>query len=407
MLRRSNFVVFYHFTSGISQGPLNLAGPTRRSLLIASLLQVSHPDLVWIVGEMTHSHKSHLKQINKPFKGSRKNKNVGGRAVVPRTSKKLAGGIQRKQQRLNVAKALRIKRRDDARAQRRIGAMRSDSIPPKIVMMLPFKAGIDIAGLKNALASLGRQVFVGNGNTNWPGNIEKEQEEIIVNSKIFQPVTLELPPWAQMSSTGEGKRQRITLIDASAHLYPSPAPLPIVIHPKKKKRRDRKEDEQEAMTEYISKDGLHSVLDIAKTANVIMCVLPGSCSLDDPPYDELGYELLSALKLQGLPTPIGVMVKDEKYDLLDGGKQKERRKLVQRYFSSEFGDDKKFIALDEPVNDLRALLRCLASIAPKEFSWRAIRGYMLPDRSTLIRSEDGRPKLIIEGHVRGLGLTVK
>ncbi|XP_055387844.1 pre-rRNA-processing protein TSR1 homolog [Condylostylus longicornis] len=384
---------------------------------------------------MTQSHKSHLRQSNKPFKGTTKRKEPGGKTVArPRVKSAPAVVARGKQERANAAKDLRKKRREETRAKRRIGAMSSEAIPPKIAMLLPLKSGVDVTDLKNALASLGESVLVGNGNQKLDGgDVMEDSETSAVQSKICQPVTFQLPPWAQTTSTGEGRKQCLTLIDASAHLYPRPSPLPSIVNPKKN-------DDDVPQTEFVSKEGLQTVLDIAKTANIIVCVLPGTCSLDDPPFDDLGYELLSALKLQGFPTPIGVMIRDEGYNALDvgelkiycvechlsmmvdkykylssiniycrsSGKQKERRKLVNRYFTSEFGAGQKFIAIDDPANDLKSLLRALSNAVPKEFSWRAMRGYLVPDRCMLLRNQpDGRIKLIVEGFARGLGFTVK
>lgn len=344
-----------------------------------------------------HSHRSILKQTNKPFKGgSSGRKDVGGRVLGPRAPVKSIAGVaaQGRKERALAAKQQRNKRREEVRAKRRIGAMSPDAIPPKVVMMLPFKSGVDITELKNALTNFGVQPFVGEVSLSDVSSSGKED----VKSVTCQPVTFQLPPWAQMSVTGEGKKQRVTLIDSSPYLYPTPDPLP---RPSAPKKSHPSEEEEQPVTQFLSKQALQTVLDIAKTANIILCVFSGTASLDDPAFDDLGYEMLSALKLQGLPSPIGVMVRDAHYDSLDAGKQKDQRRLVQRYFTSEFGNDKKFICA-ETDEDLKSVLRSLSNVAPKEFSWRSIRGFIIPDRV-----EIQQDRLIVEGYARGLGFTVK
>ncbi|CAE7770577.1 unnamed protein product, partial [Symbiodinium sp. KB8] len=49
------------------------------------------------------------------------------------------------------------------------------------------------------------------------------------------------------------------------------------------------------------------VMDAAKCADVVLCVLGPHASLEEPAFDDLGYKTLTALKAQGLPLVFGAI----------------------------------------------------------------------------------------------------
>lgn len=260
-----------------------------------------------------HSHRpGSLKQVNKPFKGKKGSSTKKKSNTALNNACLTSKGQQSKQERLLAAKQHTEKRLEASRLKRRFGSKTADCIPPKVVMILPFSPGLDPLAFKTAL-------------------IKAAGADSAGTACRGKPVTFQLPSWAQTSAVGEGKRQRITLIDAN--------PYAATLHTSTSGMKDV--DEEEKLEEFMSTEALHLVLDMAKAANVVMCLLPGThCTVESPPFDALGYKLISVLKLQGMPTPVGVLAGDEAFNALSSPKRKEKQKLVGRFFTSEFGDDK-------------------------------------------------------------------
>eukprot|EP00921_Rhytidocystis_pertsovi_P014671 GHVQ01023649.1.p1 GENE.GHVQ01023649.1~~GHVQ01023649.1.p1 ORF type:complete len:999 (+),score=154.94 GHVQ01023649.1:316-3312(+) len=201
-------------------------------------------------------------------------------------------------------------------------------------------------------------------------------------------------------------------------------------------------------------------LDVMKAADILVGVF-GPASLACPAFDEQGYTLLSAMRLQGLPSVIGVCYEGgwrrskgktqfdvEEDRCVDGcnslsSKQiAENRKFVARYFHSEFGSDKKLLIIpasrspsswDTPTSaqdlPLNNLLRAIAACPLKQLTWRQHRGYVLADKLSFLCqcSVAAHPnkqthsnatsshcscngsvtKVCVYGYVRGIGLCVE
>ena len=145
------------------------------------------------------------------------------------------------------------------------------------------------------------------------------------------------------------------------------------------------------------------VLDACKVADVLLLVFscknadlsrakldPFSCSA----YDGLAYEFLTAIRTQGMPKVVGVL-----QGLSDHtpNKQKDMKKLYNRYFESEFPDQIKIIETEKLQNVMRALSQ--AAVASEEMKWREIRSYMLAESI----SHDENYQLQISGFLKGSG----
>ena len=151
------------------------------------------------------------------------------------------------------------------------------------------------------------------------------------------------------------------------------------------------------------------ILDIAKVADVLLCVFPSSATYENSAFDELGYSTLTALRMQGLPPLVlGTVV-----DIADS---KLGMKTVQRYFYSEFSEDKaKFVMPSANSRDVMALGKQIMQTVVSQFSGnlsanvseqlalRRQRGYMLID--TVTEEEDGL--VAITGYSRGAGFSLE
>ncbi|CAD7939435.1 unnamed protein product [Amoebophrya sp. A25] len=220
----------------------------------------------------------------------------------------------------------------------------------------------------------------------------------------YSPVTVTLPPWAQPSGKGT-QSNRITLLDVA------------------------------------SRDKFH-VLDAAKVADVVVLCMGPNGSLDNRPFDDIGYETLSCLKSQGIPTVVGAIqgldkatcnaaaagggsssstsssassntasssyqtmvsqlfshevaapafsqvASDNVMTTADGTTMSKKQrlataKLIQRFFESEFSTEERIFDADsEMVN----MLRHISNTQPKDVAFRRDRGYFMVEQAEIINS---------------------
>jgi pre-rRNA-processing protein TSR1 len=153
------------------------------------------------------------------------------------------------------------------------------------------------------------------------------------------------------------------------------------------------------------RDELQLVLDAAKTADVILCVFPSEATYEQSCFDSVGYETLTALRMQGLaPMVMGSVIDPS-------GGSKLGIKTVQRYFFSEFSADKsKFITPSANVRDIEGLARQVATTivtsggtSSDSLALRRMRGYMLIDAC----ADRTGSEIVISGYARGAGFGLK
>jgi pre-rRNA-processing protein TSR1 len=260
--------------------------------------------------------------------------------------KKIDVGDLSKKDRMNTLKQARQSKKEELLERRRLGADDNGSDPPpKVVALIGFHTKADALSLKrHILAACGMDVETA---SKFPPHV---------------PATTLLPPYAQGGAGGG--RSRVILIDPVRELLP--------------------------------------VMDVAMCADIVLCVVGPEASLEEPSFDEFGYTTLTALKSQGLPVVLGAV--HGRSDAMESAKQKNTAmKFVQRYFHSELGAETKLFhaGSDEEV---KALIRGLGIVTPKEITWRADRGYLMAQESEYNLNEG---TLCLKGYVRGPGLRCK
>ena len=126
-----------------------------------------------------------------------------------------------------------------------------------------------------------------------------------------------------------------------------------------------------------------TVLDLAKVADVLVGVFPNEASFENSAFDALGYQLLGALRMQGLPSlVVGCPT----------GTANAQTKTVERYFVSEFGEKAKFILHAKNLVNV-----CTRAVLVEPISRRG-RGYMLVES---VERVDGL--VVVSGYTRGMG----
>ncbi|CAJ1376399.1 unnamed protein product [Effrenium voratum] len=279
----------------------------------------------------------HHRSSTKDTKPAKRNSSKGR---VERSSvKKVNTAAISKQDRLNTLKQLRDAKKEEIWQKKRFGSEEDRALPPKVVCLVGFHTQADPLSLKRKILSL-----CGKG-------------EEAAKLPPHCPAVASLPNWAQ--GPGMGK-PRVILIDPPRTVF--------------------------------------GVLDAAKCADVVLCVLGPTASLEEPAFDELGYKTLTALKAQGLPVTFGAIHGSDNAMNVSAKKQAEARKFVTRYFHSELGAETRLFpaGTDE---ETKTMLRALAAATPKELTWRAGRGYMMAHEAEY--SPDG--SLSLKGYVRGPG----
>ena len=146
-----------------------------------------------------------------------------------------------------------------------------------------------------------------------------------------------------------------------------------------------------------------SILDWGKVIDAIIVVFscknvdmskakmdPSTCQA----IDEMGYNVLSLLRTQGLPPVIGVL---QHLETNSSKKQKEIKKLFTRYYESEFPNSYKLCNSSKPMPLLRTLATSIYNI--EEPGYKAFRSYMWPH---IIEHENSSLKLT--GFLKGSGL---
>ncbi|CAE7242582.1 tsr1, partial [Symbiodinium microadriaticum] len=208
-----------------------------------------------------------------------------GRVETTRSSvKKINTAAISKQDRLNTLKQLRESKKEEIWQKKRLGVDFGERpLPPKVVCLVGFHTQADPLSLKRKILAL-------------CGHSAEE----VAALPPHVPVTAALPNWAQGPGMG---RQRVLLIDPPRHVF--------------------------------------GVMDAAKCADVVLCVLGPHASLEEPAFDDLGYKTLTALKAQGLPLVFGAIHGSDTTMATTTRKQNEARKFVTRYFHTELGAETK------------------------------------------------------------------
>ncbi|CRH01407.1 ribosome biogenesis protein TSR1, putative [Plasmodium relictum] len=159
---------------------------------------------------------------------------------------------------------------------------------------------------------------------------------------------------------------------------------------------DKKKKKRSLVIYDIPRD-IYGIIDGTKCADLILCVFKNA-SIQNSAFDELGYELLSVLKTQGVPSVIGVG-----YNTSESNKYSH--KYVMRYFNSEFTLDDKifFINSNNKDYDFLKLYNEIMNMKIKKVSYREGRGYMIVDSYSYNPENDF---VYLKGFVKGIGFNV-
>ncbi|KAF4656543.1 ribosome bioproteinsis protein tsr1 [Perkinsus olseni] len=153
---------------------------------------------------------------------------------------------------------------------------------------------------------------------------------------------------------------------------------------------------------------IHSCLDTVLASDVMVGVFVGDrrCDHEHSAFDELGYDILTNLKMNGMPGEvIGVTApsKSTGEDLLSGRQLDLSLKTVQRYLRSELplAQGKVYNLPKDSDTFVKGLQACVGT-NDEGMKWREERGYMIVDR---IEPEAGQPggHWAVSGWVKGMG----
>eukprot|EP00915_Cephaloidophora_sp_WS-2016_P007730 GHVH01010641.1.p1 GENE.GHVH01010641.1~~GHVH01010641.1.p1 ORF type:complete len:915 (+),score=118.56 GHVH01010641.1:81-2747(+) len=349
--------------------------------------------------ETTHSHRpttgkqTNKLHVNKGPKVSRHNGNAK-RVVLAKGNPSLSSGNKK------IRKALRIatlkNEKENIHRGNHLGSDPAGDPPPRNVLLLSLHASAHphMLSLKRNLCQL------------WAGEEVGKDDEVSSG-----PVGVSLPAWSGILRLSTGNKKGTRLIVSEG---------PIL------QKRD-----SESNSEYFGRQ-LIANLDAAKVADLIVFVVNAApstkeCSMTgnvyndwvDSVFDPEGYELLSAIRAQGLCSVVSCRYNgngslEERVDKVEHIKTKNAR----RYATSEFGDEAKFFDLTNPnqrlsewSNEARKLTQCLVETSPKFYPWRNLRGYMAISgfsyEADATNPESGLGKLTVMGYARGIGFSTK
>ncbi|KAL8434319.1 hypothetical protein ACSSS7_003263 [Eimeria intestinalis] len=370
---------------------------------------------------MGHRHRSALKQQNKAFKGAyskpkspkEKRKRAAAAAAACSVNKTLA-----KPERLQQAKLRRLKLR---REIQQIQGATASGPPPKVVVILPFS---DAVSTEKVFAALRNELLQDSRRTDGHQHpkMEMEEDQAPLETQAFPTHSrylFTLPDYARNPAIPKRRPQQVLLLPA----------------PSMREAGDKLDDsmQQEGQHQPHQESELLRFMDLCSSCDVLLCIFGGNCTYDHSAFSARGYQVLHALKLQGLPpSVIGVGCTDSSvftpgHSLQGKAAAADSLKYMHRYFDSELGADRKFFGVGGPA-EWRAVVRALGAATPlsqvnlevksllkgAEAAACRRRGHLLALSwriACLSTSEDPQappePCLEVVGLVRGAGVTCK
>jgi len=145
-------------------------------------------------------------------------------------------------------------------------------------------------------------------------------------------------------------------------------------------------------------NNINSVLDVSKTADVLLLILPVAG------VDQNGEQTISVIKSQGMPTVMGVIQGLEEIP------QKQRRDVknnLVKFFENKFPGEPKILTMDNDQEVTQAV-RFVSNAANRKVQWKDRRPYVLIDNLQFTPSTDDVTKgtLAVSGFLRGHDLNV-
>ncbi|GAB68067.1 hypothetical protein PCYB_126320 [Plasmodium cynomolgi strain B] len=154
------------------------------------------------------------------------------------------------------------------------------------------------------------------------------------------------------------------------------------------------------ITDTINLD-IYGIIDGTKCADIVLCIFKDG-AIENSSFDELGYNLLSILKIQGVPSVIGVGYNTDE-------SSKYSQKFVTRYFNSEFTQQDKIFFINgnggntdrlSRNGDFYKLYSEIMNMKVRNVSYREGRGYMLVNSYAYNQQTDS---VYLKGFVKGAG----
>ncbi|ANQ09589.1 Uncharacterized protein PCOAH_00045990 [Plasmodium coatneyi] len=166
------------------------------------------------------------------------------------------------------------------------------------------------------------------------------------------------------------------------------------VHAEKKKKR--------SLVIYDIPRDIYGIIDGTKCADIVLCIFKDG-SIENSSFDELGYNLLSLLKIQGVPSVIGVGYNTDE-------SSKYSQKFVSRYFNSEFTQHDKIFFINggnggstdrlSSNGDFYKLYSEIMNMKVRNVSYREGRGYMMVNSYAYNEQTDS---IYLKGFVKGAG----
>ncbi|KAL2919279.1 ribosome biogenesis protein tsr1 [Polyrhizophydium stewartii] len=298
-------------------------------------------------GDQPFSHRSSLKQSNKPFKsrhatkGALKAKNKGtsreGKAEHAK-SVKSRSIASHKADRRNAARIEQRKKRLDAQSNARL--FQGLHATPKIVAVVPLCPDVSAHATTRALFA----------------SIEHEYTESNGTALMTQVPRRELP------FSVERFKQRIQFVPTGRHLL--------------------------------------QILEAVRVADMVLFVLSANEQVD-----KFGEATMSAIKSQGVPTVVTAV---QHLETNPAKKHGAIRESLHYYMHHHFAVEQRVFSTHD-TNECVAVLRHITSQRPKNIVWRDRHPYLLVDRLAFSPNADGEGTLgtlSVTGFVRGNKLDV-
>lgn len=280
----------------------------------------------------------------------------GGADVVQRQGIKSMRGSHSKADRLNMAKQVRDKKKAELLHSRRMAAY----MPPRVVAFLQLSDQVDVAGTWNGVLEAMQHSSEG-----VKGKIENEDT---MDSQMMEDYPLKP---TTMFASGQ-KRMKVTLVP----------PL---------------QDRQDQL----------GLVEMAKAADVVVCLLPECISKSQEVIDDAGKEAITLLRCMGVPSMIAVTHTPE----AGANALKERsaaKKKASEALSSLLPPDHFKIMSSDSEIDFKQIVRHLVDSSCVVPVWRQHRPQLVPQEAQFVPSSVGSSNgtLILTGYIRGKGMSV-
>lgn len=371
---------------------------------------------------MVRRHRSALKQQNKAFKGSASNpkslkekrRSAAAAAAALAVNRKLS-----KAERQQHSKQRRLQQRRDLKQQRTATAA---GPAPKVVLLLPFS---DAVCIDKAFSALTKELLQEDGDDAFQG------AELCMEEDGMTPGTTAV---TDDSSHSLSQTQRYLFSLPSYAWNPAipkkyPQQLVVLPAPCINATKDKLDSTLQLERKHPQRHSeLLRFMDLCSSCDVLVCLFGGTCTYNKSAFSTRGYQVLQALKLQGLPPSVlgvgctDMAILEPGHSLQGKAAAAESLKFMRRFFESELGADRKFFGIGGAA-DWCPVIRALGAAAAVEVkklakvaeaaAWRR-RGHLigLDWRIAPLQVSDDpqappEPCLEVIGLVRGAGLTCK